>query len=133
MSRFTEITDLVWRDLAKQSETLQGVSPPVDLEQYATYLGIQHVRFKPLLSDAGLMVNRKYYEVIVNTEFPGETRADGSIASVGDGTWATFSSWLRRTVTHELSHLALIRAAERVPRGGSLLEQNHSDVEKACH
>ena len=53
-NKLAPISEKVWDGLVRLSESLPTQSPPVDLEGFAKDVGIQHVRFKPLISDAGL-------------------------------------------------------------------------------
>jgi len=130
-NKLVPISEEVWRDLVKLSESFSSKSPPIDLEEYANDVGIQHVRFKPLISDAGLAKKVDRYEVIVNTEAPGVTQPAETTASVGDGTWSKFQPSLRFTVAHEIAHAFFLRATERA-KEGDLLERNRPDVEEAC-
>lgn len=130
-NKLAPISEDVWRGLVKFSESLPTQLPPVDLAGFAKDVGIQHVRFKPLISDAGLAKVGDSLEIVVNTEAPGVTLPAGTTASVDDGTWGKFQSSLRFTVAHEIVHAVFIRAAKQHSEEG-LLEQHRPDVEEAC-
>ncbi len=130
-NKLAPISEKVWDGLVRLSESLPTQSPPVDLEGFAKDVGIQHVRFKPLISDAGLAKSGESLEIIVNTEAPGVTLPAGTTASVGDGTWGKFQRSLRFTVAHEIAHAVFIRTAKQHDEDG-LLEQHRPDVEEAC-
>jgi len=130
-NKLVPISEEVWRDLVKLSESFASQSPPVNLEEYAKDVGIQHVRFRPLISDAGVAKRDDKLEVIINTEAPGVTLPAETTASVGDGTWVKFQPSLRFTVAHEIAHAYFMRAAKRA-NDGDLLEKHRSDVEEAC-
>src|SRR5712691_12314738 len=106
-------------------------SPPVDLEEYAKSIGIQHIRFKPLISDAGLAQRGEDLEIVLNTEAPGVTLPAESTASLGDGTWGKFERSLRFTIAHEIAHGVFIRIAKKTDEG-DVLEKHRPDVEEAC-
>jgi|ERR1039458_9965338 hypothetical protein len=130
-NRLAPISEEVWGDVVKQAESFSSQFPPVNLEEYAKAIGIQHIRYRPLISDAGLARNGDTLEVIINTDAPGVTLPAETTASVGDGTWTKFQSSLRFTVAHEIAHAFFMRAAERAKDDG-LLEKHRSDVEEAC-
>lgn len=132
-NKLAPISEGVWHDLVKISESFASQSPPVNLEEYANHVGVQHIRFKPLISDAGLAKKGDGFEVVVNTEAPGVTLTlpTDTTASIGDGTWADFQPSLRFTVAHEIAHVAFIRAADGAKAGGLLLK-HRPDVEEAC-
>src|SRR5258706_11458050 len=111
-NKLVPISEEVWGDLVKLSEAFPSKSPPVDLEGYANDVGIEHVRFKPLISDAGLARNGDDLEVIINSESPGALPT-GTTASVGDGTWQKFRPSHRFTVAHEIAHAVFMRAVEK--------------------
>lgn len=130
-NKLIPISEKVWRDLENKSESLSNQSLPVNLEEYVNDIGIKYVRFRPLISDAGLARNSDNLEVIVNTEHPGVKLSAETTASVEDGSWHKFQPSLRFTVAHEIAHGVFMRAAEKV-KEGDLLKDNRPDVEEAC-
>ena len=77
---FMLISKKVWLDLAKQSESQV---PPISLEEYAKNCGVEHVRFRQLISDAGLARRGDGFEIVVNTEAPGVSSLPETAATVG--------------------------------------------------
>jgi hypothetical protein len=130
-NRLAPISEKVWHSLTKLSESFSTQSPPINLEEYAKDSGIQHVRFRQLISDAGLAKRGDKFEIIINTEAPGVSSPPETTASLGDGTWSKFQGSLRFTVAHEIAHAAFIHTA-KVNDEGNLLEKHRADVEEAC-
>jgi hypothetical protein len=125
------ISEEVWVGFAKQSLSSGIKAPPISLEDYAKNCGIEHVRFRQLIGDAGLAKRSDGFEIVVNTEAPGVSSRPETIASIGDGTWSKFPGSLRFTVAHEIAHAAFIKVASS--RGeDNLLADHRSDVEEAC-
>lgn len=129
--RLAPISEKVWLRFSRQPETPSTQSLPVGLEGYAKDCAIHHVRFKQLISDAGLAKRADGFEIIVNTEAPGVSSPPEATASIGDGTWSKFQGSLRFTVAHEIAHAAFIHLAKD-DGGDELLEAHRSDVEEAC-
>ena len=130
-NRLAPISEKVWLGFSRLPEASFAQSPPVNLEKYAKDFGIQHIRFRPLISDAGLAKRGDGFEIVVNTEAPGVSSPPETTSTIGDGTWSKFHGSLRFTVAHEIAHAAFIHAAKE-GGGDKLLETHRSDVEEAC-
>ena len=95
----------------------------------AKALGVERIRFEPLISDAGLAKTAEGFEIVINTEAPGATEPPGSIFLADDGRWNELRSPLRFSVAHELAHVPFLISAGR-KRFADVLTRNQPDVER---
>ena len=130
-THLASISREAWRLIDKLLLPAANLPPPVDLEPIARLLGIRNIRFKPLLSDAGLALADGGYDIIVNTE-AARALPDGTVLAAGNGAWSSLAEGLRFRIAHELGHIAFLKAAGG-DRNDDLFTTDEQEVEKACN
>jgi hypothetical protein len=131
-TEITRVSQEAWRTVQKLTESIANSPPPVSLDEFAKGLGIRCIRFKPLLSDAGLSKSGENWEIVINTEHRGITVALRTRQSLDVGNWSELTRSLRFTTAHELAHLAFLKAANQDSQS-ELFRRNEKAIENGCN
>lgn len=121
-----------WRRVHEITAVQKHMPPPVALSALAAAIGVRHLEFRPLLTDAGIIREGDGYALWLNTENPEGVRVAGMRLNIEHEDWQRFSHPLRFTIAHELAHKIVVDVTPGGTNSPLLGERHEERLESLC-